>query len=86
MTLVIAVVARNTKTAMENKSKRQIVGRNKKFLRGSEIFRCLFFLLNKKSAIIVIIYFYEVKEMELADIRNELEKTAKKLADFRGSL
>lgn len=24
--------------------------------------------------------------MELADIRNELEKTAKKLADFRGSL
>jgi hypothetical protein len=24
--------------------------------------------------------------MELAEIRNELEKTAKKLADFRGSL
>ena len=29
---------------------------------------------------------YEVTEMELADIRNELEKTAKILADFRGSL
>jgi hypothetical protein len=25
-------------------------------------------------------------DMELADIRNELENTAKKLADFRGSL
>ncbi|AND42200.1 peptide chain release factor 2 [Cytobacillus oceanisediminis 2691] len=29
---------------------------------------------------------FEVTEMELADIRNELEKTAKILADFRGSL
>lgn len=28
----------------------------------------------------------EVTKMELAEIRNELEKTAKKLADFRGSL
>jgi hypothetical protein len=28
----------------------------------------------------------EVTNMELAEIRNELEKTAKKLADFRGSL
>jgi hypothetical protein len=27
-----------------------------------------------------------VTNMELAEIRNELEKTAKKLADFRGSL
>jgi hypothetical protein len=27
-----------------------------------------------------------VKIMELAEIRNELERTAKKLADFRGSL
>ncbi|ARD49084.1 peptide chain release factor 2 [Sporosarcina sp. P37] len=24
--------------------------------------------------------------MELSDVRNELDKTAKKLADFRGSL
>ncbi|MDQ1000832.1 hypothetical protein QFZ28_001232 [Neobacillus niacini] len=30
--------------------------------------------------------FIEVKKMELAEIRNELEKTAKRLADFRGSL
>jgi hypothetical protein len=30
--------------------------------------------------------FPEVTDMELAEIRNELEKTAKKLADFRGSL
>ncbi len=30
--------------------------------------------------------FIEVKEMELAEIRNELEKIAKRLADFRGSL
>lgn len=29
---------------------------------------------------------FEVKEMELAEIRHELENTAKKLADFRGSL
>lgn len=29
---------------------------------------------------------FEVIKMELADIRNELEKTAKILADFRGSL
>lgn len=28
----------------------------------------------------------EVKKMELAEIRNELEKTATRLADFRGSL
>jgi len=34
----------------------------------------------------LILFFIEVKEMELAEIRNELEKTAKKLADFRGSL
>jgi len=32
------------------------------------------------------IIFFEVKSMELAEIRSELEKTAKKLADFRGSL
>lgn len=30
--------------------------------------------------------FIEVTKMELAEIRNELEKTAKRLADFRGSL
>jgi hypothetical protein len=34
----------------------------------------------------IFIIFIEVKKMELAEIRNELEKTAKKLADFRGSL
>jgi len=28
----------------------------------------------------------EVKKMELFEIRQELEKTAKRLADFRGSL
>ncbi|AST93327.1 peptide chain release factor 2 [Sutcliffiella cohnii] len=28
----------------------------------------------------------EVNRMELAEIRNELEKMAKRLADFRGSL
>jgi hypothetical protein len=32
------------------------------------------------------IIIFEVTKMELADIRNELEKTAKILADFRGSL
>ena len=32
------------------------------------------------------VIFIEVKEMELAEIRNELEKTAKRLANFRGSL
>jgi hypothetical protein len=32
------------------------------------------------------VIFIEVKKMELAEIRNELEKTAKRLADFRGSL
>lgn len=30
--------------------------------------------------------FFRGEEMELAEIRNELEKTAKRLADFRGSL
>ena len=34
----------------------------------------------------IFLIFIEVKKMELAEIRNELEKTAKKLADFRGSL
>jgi len=28
----------------------------------------------------------EVRRMELFEIRNELDKTAKRLADFRGSL
>lgn len=31
-------------------------------------------------------FFIEVMEMEISEIRNELEKTAKKLTDFRGSL
>lgn len=30
--------------------------------------------------------YLEVNVMELGEIRNELEKTAKRLADFRGSL
>jgi hypothetical protein len=34
----------------------------------------------------VFLIFIEVKKMELADIRNELEKIAKQLAGFRGSL
>ena len=29
---------------------------------------------------------YEVKKMDLAEIRHSLENTAKRLADFRGSL
>lgn len=32
------------------------------------------------------IYFIEVEKMELAEIRNTLEKMAATLADFRGSL
>lgn len=32
------------------------------------------------------VIFIEVTKMELAEIRNELEKSAKKLVDFRGSL
>lgn len=40
----------------------------------------LFFLIHCKKN------YLEVTGMELADIRNELERTAKVLADFRGSL
>jgi len=31
-------------------------------------------------------YIYEVKDMELVEIRQELENMASRLADFRGSL
>jgi hypothetical protein len=33
-----------------------------------------------------LLFLYRGDDMELAEIRNELEKTAKRLADFRGSL
>ena len=39
---------------------------------------CLFTMLTTLNS--------EGNTMELADIRNELENTAKRLADFRGSL
>lgn len=41
---------------------------------------------NKLENRMEFLFFIEVTKMELAEIRNELEKSAKKLVDFRGSL
>jgi hypothetical protein len=38
------------------------------------------------GGVCVVYYVIEVKEMELVEIRQELEKMAKRLAAFRGSL
>ena len=44
-------------------------------------------VVSEKTLILdVFLFFIEVTKMELAEVRNELEKMAKKLTDFRGSL
>ncbi|MDQ0429025.1 ribosomal protein S24E [Planomicrobium stackebrandtii] len=43
-------------------------------------------VLKYRRALALRCYFEEEHMMELADIRNELDKSASKLADFRGSL
>ncbi|MFD1206725.1 hypothetical protein ACFQ38_16635 [Sporosarcina contaminans] len=55
-----------------------LISANDAEIKANRILRC--------SILNLILFQEEIIMMELSDVRNELDKTAKKLADFRGSL